>query len=177
MASSYCDFVQNAGKDSIHRAYHDNEYGFPLHSDDELFARLVLEINQAGLSWTTILKKQEGFRKAYHNFNIKKVAAYTGVKKIIVTENGAAFNDRLESSGVHDPYRINYLQQHIAELKRVKDEGIHVKGYFVWSFIDNFEWSEGYHPRFGIVYVDFKTQKRVIKDSGYWYQQFLKDHA
>lgn len=108
---------------------------------------------------------------------IKKVAAYTGVKKIIVTENGAAFNDRLESSRVHDPYRINYLQQHIAELKRVKDEGINVKGYFVWSFIDNFEWSEGYHPRFGIVYVDFKTQKRVIKDSGYWYQQFLKDHA
>lgn len=108
---------------------------------------------------------------------IKKVAAYTGIKKIIVTENGAAFNDRAENSGVHDSYRINYLQQHIAELKRVKDEGINVKGYFVWSFIDNFEWSEGYHPRFGIVYVDFKTQKRVIKDSGYWYQQFLKDHA
>ena len=105
---------------------------------------------------------------------IKKVAAYKGVKKIIVTENGAAFNDVLKKGAVHDSYRINYLQQHIAELKRIKDEGINVMGYFVWSFIDNFEWSEGYHPRFGIVYIDFKTQQRFIKDSGYWYQQFLK---
>ncbi len=105
---------------------------------------------------------------------LKKVAAYTGVKKIIVTENGAAFNDAPENGGVHDSNRINYLQQHIAELKRAKNEGINIKGYFIWSFIDNFEWSEGYHPRFGIVYVDFKTQQRIVKDSGYWYQQFLK---
>ena len=58
MATSYCDFVQNAGKDTVHRHYHDHEYGFPIHDDNLLFARLVLEINQAGLSWETILKKE-----------------------------------------------------------------------------------------------------------------------
>lgn len=99
----------------------------------------------------------------------------TGVKKIIITENGAAFNDIPHHDRVHDQYRIDYLQQHISELKRAKDEGINIKGYFVWSFIDNFEWSEGYHPRFGIVYVDFKTQQRIVKDSGYWYQKFLRE--
>ena len=61
---------------AVHKPYHDLHYGFPIHDDNELFCRLVLEINQAGLSWTTILKKQESFRKAYHNFNIKKVAGY-----------------------------------------------------------------------------------------------------
>ncbi len=60
----------------VHKIYHDTQYGFPIESDDELFCRLILEINQAGLSWTTILKKQDSFRKAYHNFKIKKVAAY-----------------------------------------------------------------------------------------------------
>ena len=104
---------------------------------------------------------------------VKKVAAYTGVQNIIITENGAAFNDVPGNGAVHDFYRVNYLKQHIAEIKRAKEEGINVKGYFIWSFIDNFEWSEGYHPRFGIVYVDFKTQERIIKDSGYWYQEFL----
>lgn len=105
---------------------------------------------------------------------IKKVAAYTGVKKIIVTENGAAFNDVPQEKKVHDSYRVDYLKQHIAEVKRAKDEGINIAGYFIWSFIDNFEWSEGYHPRFGIVYVDFETQERIVKDSGYWYRDFLK---
>jgi beta-glucosidase len=105
---------------------------------------------------------------------IKKVAAYTGVKKIIVTENGAAFNDVPVTNAVHDQYRIDYLKQHIAEVKRAKDEGINVAGYFIWSFIDNFEWSEGYLPRFGIVFVDFKTQQRIVKDSGYWYRDFLR---
>ncbi|MCW3083338.1 MAG: broad-specificity cellobiase [Bacteroidetes bacterium] len=105
---------------------------------------------------------------------IKKVAGYSGVKKIIVTENGAAFNDLPSGEGVHDPYRVSYLKDHIAELKKAKDEGINITGYFIWSFTDNFEWSEGYYPRFGIVYVDFKTQQRIVKDSGYWYRDFLE---
>lgn len=74
--SSYCEAVARMEKDNIHRIYHDTAYGFPIHDDDELFERLVLEINQAGLSWTTILNKQENFKKAYKNFNIKKVAAF-----------------------------------------------------------------------------------------------------
>ena len=75
---SYCTFSNalNPGEQSVHKIYHDNHYGFPIDNDDELFCRLILEINQAGLSWTTILNKQENFRKAYHNFSIKKVAAY-----------------------------------------------------------------------------------------------------
>ena len=73
---TYCSYVARLSKDNIHRQYHDLEYGFPLESDDELFARLVLEINQAGLSWTTILNKKENFFKAYENFEVSKVAQY-----------------------------------------------------------------------------------------------------
>ena len=75
---SYCTYIRSLKKNeqSVHREYHDKHYGFPIHDDNELFCRLILEINQAGLSWTTILNKQENFRKAYHNFEIKKVAAY-----------------------------------------------------------------------------------------------------
>jgi len=80
MATSYCEYIQKAGKNSIHQFYHDKEYGFPLHSDNELFARLVLEINQAGLSWETILKKKDNFFKAFDDFNIDKVSRYTDKK-------------------------------------------------------------------------------------------------
>lgn len=75
---SYCTAITTMSdeKKAIHKPYHDEQYGFPIHDDNELFCRLVLEINQAGLSWETILKKEKGFRKAYSNFNIKKVAAY-----------------------------------------------------------------------------------------------------
>src|SRR5688572_12366693 len=76
--STYCEAINNM-KDSdreVHKPYHDFLYGFPIENDDELFCRLILEINQAGLSWTTILKKEQNFRKAYHNFKIKKVAGY-----------------------------------------------------------------------------------------------------
>lgn len=70
--TSYCEAVTTMEKSNVHRIYHDNFYGFPIKDDNELFERLVLEINQAGLSWTTILNKQISFRKAYKNFEIKK---------------------------------------------------------------------------------------------------------
>ena len=78
MCMSYCQAIkrmEGAGK-ALHAKYHDERYGFPIADDNELFCRLILEINQAGLSWETILKKEAAFRKAYHNFDIKKVAAY-----------------------------------------------------------------------------------------------------
>src|SRR5689334_18841625 len=77
--NSYCEALNRMKADDhdLHKIYHDQHYGFPIHDDNELFCRLILEINQAGLSWTTILKKQDNFRKAYDNFNVKKVAAYT----------------------------------------------------------------------------------------------------
>lgn len=94
-------------------------------------------------------------------------------KKIYVTENGAAFPDIVENGNVTDTKRINYLQSNIAELLKAKKEGVNVGGYFVWSFTDNFEWAEGYRPRFGLIHIDYETQKRIIKASGHWYSNFL----
>jgi beta-glucosidase len=105
---------------------------------------------------------------------LKKYAAYPNIPEMIVTENGAAFPDKVVDGAVHDENRLQYLQNHLQEVLRAKREGVNVNGYFVWTFMDNFEWAEGHHPRFGLVHVDFKTQKRIIKDSGYWYRNFLQ---
>lgn len=95
--------------------------------------------------------------------------------KMYVTENGAAFPDTVAADGrVHDPDRIAYLEQHVAQVKRAMDGGMSIAGYFVWSLLDNFEWTEGYRPRFGIVYVDFETQQRIVKDSGWWYANLIR---
>src|SRR5690606_14453782 len=93
---------------------------------------------------------------------------------LIVTENGAAFPDQVVNNQVDDPKRLKYIQQTIGQVLRAKQEGIKMNGYFVWTFLDNFEWAEGYHPRFGLVYVDFQTQQRIVKSSGRWYADFLK---
>lgn len=106
---------------------------------------------------------------------IKKFSSYTGVKKIIITENGAALNDIPENSKVNDHERIHYLSSYLSEVYRAKMEGYNVSGYFTWSLTDNFEWAEGYYPRFGLVYVDFETQERIIKESGFWFKNFLED--
>jgi beta-glucosidase len=104
---------------------------------------------------------------------IKKFSAYGGIKKLIITENGAAFPDKVENNEVHDEERINYLSHYLEQVLKAKQEGYKTDGYFVWSLTDNFEWAEGYRPKFGLVHVDFETQKRIIKDSGYWYKKFL----
>jgi beta-glucosidase len=106
---------------------------------------------------------------------LKRVGGYKRVKEIIVTENGAAFTDTHEDGRVDDCMRVKYLQDHIAQVLAAKQEGVKVNGYFVWTLMDNFEWAEGFYPRFGLVYVDFDTQQRIIKNSGRWYSQFLKD--
>jgi len=106
---------------------------------------------------------------------IRKFSAYANVPKIYVTENGAAFPDVVVNGGVADPQRTEYLQSHLAQVLRVRNEGSNVHGYFVWSLTDNFEWAEGYRARFGLVYVDFETQQRILKDSGKWYGQFLEN--
>lgn len=96
-------------------------------------------------------------------------------RKIYVTENGAAFPDTMHEGKIHDIKRMNYLQANIAEVLKAKNEGVNVQGYFVWSLTDNFEWAEGYRPRFGLVHVDYETQKRTIKESGRWYSDFLNN--
>jgi beta-glucosidase len=106
---------------------------------------------------------------------IKRFWLYGGVKEIIITEGGAAFRDQLVNGVVNDAKRIDYFQQYIGAVLRAKKDGVNVKGYFAWTLTDNFEWSEGYTARFGLVYTDFKTQLRTIKNSGYWFRNFLKD--
>ncbi len=96
MASSYCEVVWQMEKGNVHVHYHDHEYGFPISDDDQLFARLVLEINQAGLSWTTILNKKENFFKAYDGFNIKKVAAYKEKQRNRLLNDAGIIRNRLK---------------------------------------------------------------------------------
>jgi beta-glucosidase len=115
----------------------------------------------------------EIYPKAMYHI-LKKFNAYPGVKKIIITENGAAFTDKVENNSISDSDRIDFLRQNIEQLARAKKEGVKVGGYFVWSLIDNFEWAEGYHPRFGLVHVNFETQERIIKSSGYWYKEMIR---
>jgi beta-glucosidase len=97
-----------------------------------------------------------------------------GMQSLYVTENGAAYDDvRSHDGAVDDPERIAYLEQYLGEVARAIGDGIPVKGYFVWSFLDNFEWAEGYSKRFGIVYVDYPTLERVPKSSFYWYRDLI----
>ena len=105
---------------------------------------------------------------------IKKFNAYKGIKKIYITENGASFTDHLIAGRVEDVERTNYIKDILKQVLKARNEGLNVEGYFVWTLTDNFEWTEGYHPRFGLVYVDFETQERIIKSSGQWYSEFLK---
>ena len=104
---------------------------------------------------------------------IMQFAKY-GVKEIIVTENGAASRDHLRNGRIHDRQRISFYQRYLHNVLRAKNEGAPVTGYFAWTFVDNFEWDEGIRPRFGLVYNDFKTQQRIVKDSGFWFQNLLK---
>jgi DNA-3-methyladenine glycosylase I len=93
---TYCEFCATLPPDHVHRRYHDTQYGFPLASDDELFGRLVLEINQAGLSWTTILNKQHGFRTAYSQFSIAAVANYTEADRQRLLADSGVIRNRLK---------------------------------------------------------------------------------
>ncbi len=93
---------------------------------------------------------------------------------LYITENGAAFADELSSDKrVHDPRRVTYLREHLIQIRQAMDDGVNVRGYFVWSLLDNFEWAHAYSKRFGLVYVDYATQQRIVKDSGEWYAQVI----
>lgn len=104
---------------------------------------------------------------------LKKFNEYKGIRKIIITENGAAFPDTITNGKVFDIKRTHYIQDHLEQILKAKNDGLNVEGYFVWSLTDNFEWAEGYNARFGLIHVDFETQKRTIKNSGLWFKDFL----
>jgi beta-glucosidase len=94
---------------------------------------------------------------------------------IFITENGCAVPDLLTSEGhVHDVRRIKYMHDHLVSIRQAMLDGVHVRGYFAWSLLDNFEWQHGFSKRFGLIYVDFETQKRYIKDSGHWYATVIQ---
>ncbi|HZH63681.1 MAG TPA: GH1 family beta-glucosidase [Flavisolibacter sp.] len=107
---------------------------------------------------------------------LKRFNSYDRINKIIITENGAAFADKLVDGHVEDLYRIRFYEQYLQQVLKAKEEGVNVAGYFAWSFTDNFEWAEGYSKRFGLVYVDYSTQRRIVKSSGFWFQNFLQKH-
>ncbi|GAB2535133.1 GH1 family beta-glucosidase [Gracilibacillus alcaliphilus] len=95
---------------------------------------------------------------------------------IIITENGAAYPDQLtEDKQIHDPERTSYIQKHLQAIAELNEEGMNISGYFVWSLFDNFEWAFGYDKRFGIVYVDFDTQERFMKDSAHFYRKVVRE--
>ena len=96
----------------------------------------------------------------------------------MVTENGTSCNDRVSLDGrVHDATRVDMFKRYLIGMKRAMDEGVPVDGYYHWTLMDNFEWAEGYAPRFGLIHVDFATGKRTPKDSFYFYQQTIRENG
>lgn len=124
----------------------------------------------------------QGSPRTAFDWNINDDALYWSAKflyerygkPVIITENGCACTDWVSLDGkVHDPNRIDFLHRYLLGLKRAMDEGVPVLGYQCWSLMDNFEWASGYDIRFGLVYVDYRTQKRTLKDSAYWYKELI----
>ena len=132
---------------------------------------------------TETVSRYEGFPKTAIDWPVE--CLYWGPKflyeryqkPIYITENGLSCHDVISLDGkVHDPNRIDFLARYLHELKKAAGE-IDLRGYFQWSLMDNFEWAKGYSERFGLVYVDYPTQKRILKDSAYWYQEIIKENG
>ena len=130
-------------------------------------------------------ERTPGYAKTAVNWPVTPECLYWGpkflyeryYKPIYITENGMACHDTVSLDGkVHDPNRIDFLARYLHELKRAADE-IDLRGYVQWSLMDNFEWEKGYAERFGIVYVDFETQERILKDSAYWYRDVIRTNG
>ena len=178
---SYCTFTNSLkpGEQTVHKVYHDNHYGFPIESDDELFCRLILEINQAGLSWTTILNKQENFRKAYHNFSIKKVAAYKekDIERLL-NDAGIIRNKLKVNAAIENAKAILLIQKESASFKnwlnhhhpKTKEEWMKLfKQTFKFTggeIVNEFLMSTGYLP--GAHDKNCAVYKEVLKTKPMW---------
>ena len=179
MATSYCDYVQNAGKETVHRHYHDNEYGFPIHDDNLLFARLVLEINQAGLSWETILKKKDNFFKAFDDFDIDKVAKYTDKKITKLLLDAGIIRNRLKvEATVSNARKLKEIQKEFGSFKAWLDQH-HPKTKEEWvklfkqtfrftggEIVNEFLMSTGYLP--GAHVESCPAYRKVLKQKPAW---------
>ena len=181
---SYCSAIENMSgeRKALHKAYHDQWYGFPLHDDNELFCRLVLEINQAGLSWETILKKEAAFRKAYHNFNVKKVAAYKEADRVRLMADAGIIRNRLKINAAIENAQtilriqkesgsfLNWLMQHHPKtkdgwVKLFKQTFRFTGGEIVNEFLMSIGFLPGAHADDCIVY------KKILKSKPMWLQQ------
>jgi beta-glucosidase len=108
---------------------------------------------------------------------LTRIARDYGPVPLYVTENGAAFDDAPGPDGtVADPERVDYLDTHLRAARQAIEAGVDLRGYFVWSLLDNFEWAYGYDKRFGLVYVDYETQQRIIKGSGRRFGDLIRAH-
>lgn len=132
------------------------------------------------------LDRPVGFPKTAANWPVTPECLYWGPKflyeryhmPLYITENGMSCHDIVSADGqVHDSNRIEFLDRYLSQLQKAGDEGADIRGYFLWTFLDNFEWDKGYNERFGIVYVDFATQKCTAKDSAYWYQRVMETNG
>ncbi len=179
VVKSYCGYVETLDKNNVHRLYHDNEYGFPLHNDNELFARLVLEINQAGLNWDTILKKKENFFKAYDNFDVSKVAKYKEKKIESLLNDAGIIRNRLKiNASIENAKKIIELQKEFGSFKKwlehhhplTKDEWVKLfKKHFRFTggeIVNEFLLSAGYLP--GAHIESCPVYKKIVKLKPMW---------
>lgn len=171
--------MQPGDMKALHKNYHDKHYGFPIHDDNELFGRLVLEINQAGLSWETILKKEETFRKGYHNFNIRKVAAYAETDRRRLLADAGIIRNRLKiNAAIENANTILVLQKQFGSFEKwlefnhpkTKEEWIKVfKKTFRFTggeIVNEFLMSIGFLP--GAHSSDCKIHKKILKTRPMW---------
>lgn len=181
---SYCDVIKGLEAGNVHIHYHNREYGFPIDNDDELFARLVLEINQAGLSWTTILKKKDNFFKAFDHFNIDKVARYNDKKVEKLMQDAGIIRNRLKiDATIENAKRIKLLQKEHGSFKNwidkhhplTKDEWVKLfKKTFRFTggeIVNEFLMSTGYLP--GAHDLTCPVYREVLKHHPAWAQQLL----
>lgn len=157
--TTYCEYCITHPEDTFNKTYHDTQYGFPLDDDNELFERLILEINQAGLSWITILKKADNFRKAYSKFNIAKIAKYTEEDRARLLEDGGIIRNRLKvNAAIVNAQKVLELKKEYGSFKGwldahhplTKDEWTKLfKKTFVFTggeIVNEFLMSTGYLP-------------------------------
>jgi DNA-3-methyladenine glycosylase I len=179
---SYCEFVWSTEPGNVHIHYHDHEYGFPIHDDNELFARLVLEINQAGLSWTTILNKKENFFKAFDDFDIAKVSRYTEKKVAKLLQDAGIIRNRLKiDAAIENAKRIKHLQKEHGSFRNWLDKQ-HPLTREQWTklfkqtfkftggeIVNEFLVSTGYLP--GAHVPECPIYKKVLKTRPMWMQK------
>ena len=171
--------MANFDKTNLHRIYHDTPYGFPIDDDNELFERLVLEINQAGLSWSTILHKQQNFKKAYHGFQIKKVAAYKEPDRQRLLSDTGIIRNRLKiDATIYNANVLLQLQKEFGSFKKWLDHH-HPKSKIEWmklfkltfkftggEIVNEFLMSTGYLP--GAHIETCPIQKKIAKSKPAW---------